>query len=122
MDAAAETTIVVAYQNEPMRRLLTRIFEGEGHRVISYSSTKSFLDSSPKGEPACLVLEIPPEDLNDSALLGQLLTLSTDNAVVAVTMDPEVARLIRRRSRGHFGVVELPIEAGRLFAVVSRIE
>ena len=117
-----EKTIVLAYENESMRRALARIFAGEGYRVVTYPSTESFLEGSPEGHPACLVLGVPCREINGFDVVDQLIKLSGEHPVVAVTVSPEVAQVMRAMSDGQFAVVQLPIEADSLVALVKRVE
>ena len=117
-----ERTIVLAYENQSMRRALARIFAGEGYRVVTYPSTESCLESSPEGRPACLVLGVPCREINGFDLVEQLINLSSEHPVVAVTVSPEVAQVMRAMSDGLFAVVQIPVEADSLVALVKRVE
>ena len=120
METAPERTIILVYEHESIRRKIARTLMTEGYRVLAYASVDAFLDSMPVAGSTCIVLGVPSAEFDGPDLVDQLLFLGADNALVAITVDAELAASLRVSSRGRFTVIQIPIEENILITAVRR--
>lgn len=92
-------TVVSIVDDDPsVRRALRRLVKSAGYIVETFASAREFLDSSPRGRSACLVLDIQMEGMNGFDLQERLAVERSAIPVIFITAhdDPPTRARVRR--------------------------
>lgn len=85
-----------------VRRALRRLVRSAGYTVETFASAREFLDSSPSGRTACLVLDIHLDGMSGFELSEQLAEDRTAIPIIFITAHDDT---LTRERVGRAGVV-----------------
>ena len=116
--ASKTHTVLLAYEDQPLRQGLQRTLAAEGYCVVAHPSLEPFLSDTAPTAPSCLVIGVSHRDLADSARLSRLLSLSETTPVVAVATGREILDRLKTLSDGRIWGLQLPVDADSLLSAV----
>jgi FixJ family two-component response regulator len=80
------STLISIVDDDPsVRRALRRLVKSAGYIVETFASAREFLDSSPGGQSACLVLDIQMEGMSGFDLQERLAAERSAIPVIFIT-------------------------------------
>jgi FixJ family two-component response regulator len=90
--------ISIVDDDPSVRRALRRVVKSAGYIVETFASGREFLDSSPRGRSACLVLDIQMEGMSGFDLQERLVVERSAIPVIFITAhdDPPTRARVRR--------------------------
>src|SRR2546422_1732868 len=83
-----------------VRRALRRLVRSAGYSVETFASAREFLDSSPSGRTACLVLDIQLDGMSGFELQERMATDHAHIPVIFITAHDDAATRERARQTG----------------------
>lgn len=94
----APPVVSIVDDDPSVRRALGRLVKSAGYIVETFASAREFLDSSPRGRSACLVLDIQMEGMSGFDLQERLAAERSAIPVIFITAhdDPPTRKRIRR--------------------------
>jgi FixJ family two-component response regulator len=104
-------------------RALRRLVQSAGYRVQTFTSASGFLDSSPPGRTACLVLDIHLNGVSGFDLQERLAANRTGIPIIFITAHDDAATRERVRRAGVAAYLPKPFdEQALLDAIRSAID
>ena len=93
-----------------VRRALRRLVKTAGYVVETFSSAREFLDSSPQGRSACVVLDIQMDGMNGFELQERLAGERPPIPVIFMTAYDDVVTRERVKRSGVVGFLRKPFD------------
>ena len=93
-----------------VRRALRRLVKSAGYIVETFSSGRDFLDSSPQGRSACVVLDIQMDGMNGFELQERLAGDRPAIPVIFMTAYDDAATCERVKRSGVAGFLRKPFD------------
>ena len=103
-----------------VRRSLGRVLHHAGYTVEAFASAQEFLDSSPAGRVACLVLDIRLDGMSGFELQERLAATSPGIPIVFITAHDDARTRERVAQTGFAGYLPKPFGAGVLLDAVQK--
>jgi FixJ family two-component response regulator len=114
--------IAIVDDDPSVRRALHRLIQSSGYTVQTFTSAPEFLDSLPRGRPACLVLDIQMDGMSGFDLQDRLLATDGKVPIVFITGHddgPTRERLGRSGAAGH---LLKPLDEQALLDAIRRVQ
>jgi len=106
-----------------VRRALRRLVQSAGYTVEAFASAREFLDSSPSGRTACLVLDIHLDGMSGFELSEQLAEDRTAIPIIFITARDDALTRERVRRAGVAAYLPKPFdEQALLDAIRSAVD
>ena len=106
-----------------VRRALRRLVQSAGYTVEAFASAREFLDSSPSGRTACLVLDIHLDGMSGFELSEQLAEDRTAIPIIFITAHDDARTRERVRRAGVAAYLPKPFdEQALLDAIRSAVD
>jgi FixJ family two-component response regulator len=93
-----------------VRRALRRLVQSAGYTVEAFASAREFLDSSPSGRTACLVLDIHLDGMSGFELSEQLAEDRTAIPIIFITARDDALTRERVRRAGVAAYLPKPFD------------
>jgi FixJ family two-component response regulator len=103
-----------------VRRALRRLVRSAGYTVETFASAREFLDSSPSGRTACLVLDIHLEGMSGFELQERMAGDPAPIPVIFITAQDDAATRERARQTGASAYLRKPFDEQVLLAAIGR--
>src|SRR5882724_664828 len=119
----AASLISIVDDDLPVRRALRRLVQAAGYTVETFASAREFLDSSPSGRTACLVLDIHLDGMSGFELSEQLAEDRTAIPIIFITARDDALTRERVRRAGVAAYLPKPFdEQALLDAIRSAVD
>ena len=102
--------ISIVDDNLSVRRALRRLVKSVGYIVETFSSAREFLESSPQGRSACVVLDIQMDGMNGFDLQERLAGDQPAIPIVFMTAHDDAATRARVKRSGAAGFLRKPFD------------
>ena len=103
-----------------LARALCRLVQSAGYRVETFASAHEFLDSSPSGRTACLVLDINLDGMSGFELSERLAEDRTDIPIIFITARDDVTTRERVRRASIAAYLPKPVDKRALLDAIAR--
>jgi FixJ family two-component response regulator len=103
-----------------VRRALRRLVRSAGYAVETFASAREFLDSSPSGRTACLVLDIHLEGMSGFELQERMAADPAPIPVIFITAQDDAATRERARQTSASAYLRKPFDEQVLLAAIGR--
>ena len=103
-----------------VRRALRRLVRSAGYAVETFASAREFLDSSPSGRTACLVLDIHLEGMSGFELQERMAADPVRIPIIFITAQDDAATRERARLTGAAAYLRKPFDEQVLLAAIGR--
>src|SRR5260370_6252676 len=117
----ASPVISIVDDNPSVRWALLRLVQSEGYTVETFASAGEFLDSSPLGRTACLVLDIHLGRMTGFDLEEQLAADRTAIPIIFITALDTAATRERVSRSGAAGYLPKPFEGHALLDTIRNL-
>ena len=115
--ASASTVFIV--DDEPgMVKALTRLLKAEGFLVRGFTSANTFLQSIPKEQPGCLVLDVAMPELDGLALQQRLADAGKPLPIVFLTGHGDIPMSVKAIQHGAIDFLTKPVNGDALLRAV----
>ncbi len=104
-----------------VRRALRRLLESAGYSVEAFASAGEFLDSSPVGRTACLVLDIRLEAMSGFELQARLAADLAAIPIIFITAHDDAATREHAQRTGVAGYLPKPFDQSELLAAIRTV-
>ena len=94
--------------------------QSAGYRVTTFTSARDFLDSSPSGRTACLVLDIQLEGMSGFELPERMAADPDPIPVIFITAHDDAATRERARQTSASAYLRKPFDEQVLLAAIGR--
>ena len=101
-------------------RALRRLVQSAGYRVTAFTSARDFLDSSPLGRTACLVLDIHLNGMSGLELSERLTADRAAIPIVFITAHDDAPTRERVRQAGVAAYLPKPFDGQALLDAIAR--
>jgi FixJ family two-component response regulator len=101
-------------------RALRRLVQSAGYRVTTFTSAREFLDSSPLGRTACLVLDIHLDGMSGFELSERLAADRTAIPIIFITAHDDAPTRARVRRAGVAAYLPKPFDGRALLDAIAR--
>jgi FixJ family two-component response regulator len=119
--AHAPPVISIVDDNPSVRRALRRVVQSGGYTVETFASASEFLDSSPLGRTACLVLDIHLGRTTGFDLEEQLVADRAAIPIIFITALNTAATRDRVSRSGAAGYLPKPFEGQALLDTIRSV-
>src|SRR3954451_23928749 len=92
---SADRTVPVVDYDTPGGRLLERLLDTAGFRVVSYDSSSAFLEAARGLSAGCVLLDIQMPGVDGLAVQARLNRLGVPLPVIVMTAHGDVARAVQ---------------------------
>jgi FixJ family two-component response regulator len=113
--------ISVVDDDSSVRQALRRLLGSAGYDVETFGSARAFIDSSPAGRTACLVLDIGLDGMTGFDLLEQLAAHRSAIPIIFMTAHDDARTRRRVRQAGAAAYLVKPFEPVDLLRTLRRI-
>ncbi len=103
-----------------VRRALRRLVQSAGYTVETFASAREFLDSSPSGRTACLVLDIYLDGMSGFELSEQLAEDRTAIPIIFITAHDDARTRERVRRAGVAAYLPKPFDEQALLDAIAK--
>ena len=103
-----------------VRRALRRLVQSAGYTVEAFASAREFLDSSPSGRTACLVLDIHLDGMSGFELSEQLAEDRTAIPIIFITAHDDARTRERVRRAGVAAYLPKPFDEQALLDAIAK--
>ncbi len=103
-----------------VRRALRRLVQAAGYTVETFASAREFLDSSPSGRTACLVLDIHLDGMSGFELSEQLAEDRTAIPIIFITAHDDARTRERVRRAGVAAYLPKPFDEQALLDAIAK--
>jgi len=103
-----------------VRRALRRLVQSAGYTVETFASAREFLDSSPSGRTACLVLDIHLDGMSGFELSEQLAEDRTAIPIIFITAHDDARTRERVRRAGVAAYLPKPFDEQALLDAIAK--
>lgn len=103
-----------------VRRALRRLVRSAGYTVETFASAREFLDSSPSGRTACLVLDIHLEGMSGFELQERMAADPDPIPVIFITAQDDAATRERARQTSASAYLRKPFDEQVLLAAIGK--
>lgn len=100
-------------------RALRRLVQSAGYAAETFASAREFLDSSPSGRTACLVLDIHLDGMSGFELSEQLAEDRTAIPIIFITAHDDALTRERARRAGVAAYLPKPFDEGALLDAIA---
>lgn len=105
------SAVISIVDDDPsVRRALRRVVKSAGYIVETFASGREFLDSSPRGRSACLVLDIQMEGMSGFDLQERLAAERSAIPVIFITAHDNPPTRERVRQSGVAAYLPKPLD------------
>jgi len=104
-----------------VRRALGRLVKAAGYPVETFASAHEFLDSSPSGRTACLVLDIHLNGMSGFDLEERLMAERVTIPIIFITAHDDAATRERITGSGAVGYLAKPFDGQALLDVIGKV-
>jgi FixJ family two-component response regulator len=101
-----------------VRRALRRLIQKAGYAVETFASAAEFLDSSPLGRPACLVLDIHLGSISGFELQERLASAGAGLPIIFITAHDDAATRERVRQCAVVAYLRKPFDRRTLLDAI----
>jgi FixJ family two-component response regulator len=101
-------------------RALRRLVQSAGYTAETFGSAREFLDSSPSGRTACLVLDIQMDGMSGLDLSEQLTEDRTAIPIIFITAHDDALTRERVRRAGAAAYLPKPFDEQALLDAIAR--
>ena len=112
--------IHVVDDDTSFRLALARLLQAAGYRVAVYESANQLLESPPKGEPGCILLDVQMTGLDGLELQDRLVGVRHTLPIVFLTGHGDIAKGVRAIKAGAEDFLQKPVAKKDLLAAVER--
>jgi FixJ family two-component response regulator len=109
----APPIIAIVDDDASIRRALQRLVESAGYTAQTFASAREFLDWLPRGQAACLVLDVHMDGMNGFDLQQRLAV-----PVIFITAHDDALTLERIKSSRVAGHLRKPIDGQAVLAAI----
>jgi FixJ family two-component response regulator len=113
--------ISIVDDDPSVRRALQRLIQSAGYTAETFASAGEFLDSSPLGRTACLVLDIHLGRITGFNLEEQLAAYRAAIPIIFITAHDDAPTRERVRRSGAAGYLPKPFEGQALLDTIGRV-
>jgi len=117
---AVATKILLVDDDDEVRRVLTRVLEKKGYRVVPCASGSEALEQLQGGAYDAMVSDIRMPGMDGLALLGAVREHDLDLPVILMTGAPDVESATKAVEFGAFKYLCKPVESQHLVELVER--
>ena len=103
-----------------VRRALRRLVQSAGYTVEAFASAREFLNSSPSGRTACLVLDIHLDGMSGFELSEQLAEDRTAIPIIFITARDDALTRERVRRAGVAAYLPKPFDEQALLDAIAK--
>jgi len=103
-----------------VRRALRRLVQSAGYTVEAFASAREFLNSSPSGRTACLVLDIHLDGMSGFELSEQLAEDRTAIPIIFITAHDDARTRERVRRAGVAAYLPKPFDEQALLDAIAK--
>ncbi len=107
--------IAIVDDDESVRRSLQRVVRSAGYAVETFASAGEFLAWLPRGQAACLVLDVHMNGMSGLELQRRLAV-----PVVFITAHDDASTRVRIEQSGAFGHLWKPFDEAAVLGVIRR--
>jgi FixJ family two-component response regulator len=119
--AQTPPVISIVDDDSSVRRALQRLVQSAGYTGETFASAGEFLDSSPLGRTACLVLDIHLGSMTGFDLEEQLAAYRATIPIIFITARDDAPTRERVRRSGAVGYLPKPFEGQALLDTIRRV-
>lgn len=111
--------IVSIVDDDPsVRRALHRLVEAAGYAVETFASAEEFLDSTPRGRSACLILDVHLNGMNGLELKERLVERGSVTPVIFITAHDDAPTRERIERAGAAAYLAKPFDRQALIGAI----
>jgi len=118
--AVAKSVVAVVDDDERLLESLENLLESAGHRVLTFTSSKRFVEEGIAGQIDCLVADIGMPGIDGFELQRLAKEARPDLPVILITGRHEIADQQRALVLGHEGFFRKPFDVQALLAAIER--
>ena len=115
-----KATIYIVDDNLSVRKALARLFRSLNYEVEVFPSAKQFLQASPDGHPACVVLDVRMPRMSGLDLQRELSDLGSDLPIVFITGHGDIDMAVKAMKDGAVDFLPKPFDDQDLIDSVER--
>ncbi|MCH7872364.1 MAG: response regulator transcription factor [Planctomycetes bacterium] len=115
-----KSVVFVVDDEQEMRDSLADLLRAVGRRVVTFSSSESFLKSFDSSVPSCLVLDVRMPGMDGIELLRELRKRSLSVPTVVITAYGDVPMAVDALKLGAMDFIQKPYRAQSLLGSVAR--
>ncbi len=112
--------IYIVDDNLSVRKALSRLFRSINYEVEAFASAKQFLQASPDGHPACVVLDVRMPRMSGLDLQNELAGLDSDLPIVFITGHGDIDMAVQAMKDGAVDFLPKPFDDQDLLDSVER--
>jgi FixJ family two-component response regulator len=112
-------TVVIVDDDDSVRQGMRRLLAAEGYRVDSFPSARTFLESTPSSDQACLLLDFRMPGLSGLDLQWELKKSGRVVPIVFMTGHADIPTCVKAMKWGALDFLTKPIDEARLLSVVA---
>ncbi|MGH6829092.1 MAG: response regulator transcription factor [Rhizomicrobium sp.] len=120
MPAGQPAVVWVVDDVESVRKSIAAALEAAGLAVRDYGSARAFLSDFESGTRGCLVLDYNMPEMSGLELMQKLVTEGSLPPTIVITGHGSKAIEERLRAAGALTVLDKPVDADELIAVIAR--
>lgn len=113
-------TIYVVDDNPSVRKALSRLFRSINYEVEAFASAKQFLQATPDGHPACVVLDVRMPRMSGLDLQNELADSDSDIPIVFITGHGDIDMAVQAMKDGAVDFLPKPFDDQDLLDSVER--
>ena len=113
-------TVYVVDDNPSVRKALSRLFRSINYEVEAFASAKQFLQATPDGHPACVVLDVRMPRMSGLDLQKELAGLDSDLPIVFITGHGDIDMAVQAMKDGAVDFLPKPFDDQDLLDSVER--
>ena len=107
--------IAIVDDDDSVRRSLLRVVQSAGYAAESFASARAFLDWLPKGQAACLVLDVHMDEMSGFDLQDKLAV-----PIIFITAHDDAETLERIEKSGAAGHLRKPFGEKTILAAIRQ--
>jgi FixJ family two-component response regulator len=116
----SKSMVYIVDDNPSVRRALSRLFRSMNYDVETFSSAKKFLEATPDGHPACVVLDVRMPRMSGLDLQLELSDLGSDLPIVFITGHGDIDMAVKAMKDGAVDFLPKPFDDQDLIDSVER--
>lgn len=116
-------TVFLVDDNSSILRALTRVLEGNGYKVVTYTSGREFLSEHDQAVPGCAIFDYSMPDLNGLELQEMLAANRAERPIIFISGVGEIPVSVKAMKGGAVDFLTKPVKSADLLnAVVLAVD